>query len=426
MSPFTTKLKIATAGSIIQFSALSVLLLAVLLLGSILLLGEIASAQPPAPGAAQASLAEAEIFDIPESIENFEQLRDFVEEIDGLQPSGRGEQELVTHQRKVARTVVAAAEKVFSQKLSDEEAMQSVYLKLQGLRILNELEEPKADELLAKAIDDAQADQRPDVQAVGTKFMVESGFSQWATWDKLEKGKLINKIIAYLSSRQAQVSHVDLVSSVVGFLGEVNDEAYAKNLLSKMLPHFQSSADPQIKQVLPSLQGVGRRINLPGNEMELSGTLLDGSTLDWASYRGKVVLVDFSATWCLPCRQEVPNVLKMYQAYHDKGFEVLGISLDKSREEAEAYIEQENIPWPTMFSKSPAERFWRAPMAVYYGVTGIPLAILVDRDGKVVHMLARGENLERELRRLLGEPVARVQRSRDAFLQQVSNSPAGN
>ena len=116
----------------------------------------------------------------------------------------------------------------------------------------------------------------------------------------------------------------------------------------------------------------------------------------------------------------------MYQAYHDKGFEVLGLSLVKSREEAEAYIEQENIPWPTMFSKSPAERFWRAPMAVYYGVTGIPLAILVDRDGKVVHMLARGENLERELRRLLGEPVARVQRSRDAFLQQVSNSPAGN
>jgi thiol-disulfide isomerase/thioredoxin len=90
--------------------------------------------------------------------------------------------------------------------------------------------------------------------------------------------------------------------------------------------------------------------------------MLDGSQLDWKSYRGKVVLVDFWATWCGPCRAEVPNVMKMYRDYHDKGFEVLGISLDDRREQAESYIKQEEIPWPTMFSDKSSERGWRHPM----------------------------------------------------------------
>jgi len=112
----------------------------------------------------------------------------------------------------------------------------------------------------------------------------------------------------------------------------------------------------------------------------------------------------------------------MYRDYHDKGFEVLGISLDDQREQAESYIKQKEIPWPTMFSDNPSERRWQHPMAVRYGIMGIPRAILINREGKVVHMTARGANLGRELRRLLGEPVARAQqRSDDAFVQRVSN-----
>ncbi|NOZ40256.1 MAG: TlpA family protein disulfide reductase [Planctomycetes bacterium] len=395
------------------------------------MLNSTAFAQEKAPVAAEATpkqseTAPVETFALPETIDDFEQLIAFVEEIDSLEPTGSGEREMIAHQRKVARTVVAAAETLFAKKISDEDAMQSVYFKLQGLHILQELDEPKASELLVKAIEVALADKRSDVRAVGTKFMVESGFAQWDTWDEEEKAGLIDRIIQVVSSSEPEGSQVDLVMKVVGFLSQKNSEVYARQLLSKLMPHFQSSQDPQIQQMLTLLEGIERRMNLPGGTMKLSGTLLDGSELDWASYRGKVVLVDFSATWCPPCRAEVPHVLKMYQDYHDKGFEVLGISLDKSPEEAEAYIEQMKIPWPTMFSKNPAERFWKHPMAVYYGVTGIPLAILVDRDGKVVHLLARGENLSRELRRLLGEPVARSQQRTDALVQQVSNPPASN
>jgi len=264
------------------------------------------------------------------------------------------------------------------------------------------------------------------VQAVGLKFMVEAGFAQWANWGDANKSELINKIVTQISQRPPEASQIDMVMTVVDVLGDMKGEKHARELIGRLMPHFQTSKDAQIQQVLTALAGIERRLNLPGNEIELDGTLLDGTTLDWDAYRGKVVLVDFWATWCHPCRAEVPNVMKMYRAYHDKGFEVLGISLDKTREEAESYIKQTNIPWPTMFSENPTERFWQHPMVVRYGINGIPRAILVDRDGKVVHMTARGENLGRELRRLLGEPVARAERTRDELVQQVSSPPAGN
>ena len=397
---------------------MSSLKLASLSVLSLLLLTSPLFAQATAPPA-------SDTFSIPGTIGSFDELIAFAEEIDAVEPAEKGEQAMAIHQRKVARTVVAAADQLASKEgLGDEDAMQSVYLKLQGLRILQELDEPKADELLAKATEQALADKRSDVQAVGTKFMVEAGFARWGTWGEEEKTGLIDKIIKVISASKPEGSQVGLVMTVVDFLGDMKGEAHAQKLLENLIPHFQSSADPQIQQALVSLQGIERRMGLPGNTIQLTGTLLDGSKLDWESYRGKVVLVDFWATWCGPCRAEVPNVLKMYQAYHDKGFEVLGISLDERREQADSYIKQTNIPWASMFSDNPAERGWNNPMAVRYGITGIPRAILVDREGKVVHMTARGAKLGQELRRLLGEPVARSQSPKtDALVQQASTAP---
>lgn len=416
MNSFLVRFSIASPSNLVK----SVAILLCLLEGTLF-------AQSQAPAESGSDAVQAEQFELPASLSSFDQLRAFVEEIDNLEPSGQGELEMVAHQRKVARTVVAAAGKVFSQKdISEEDAMQSIFLKFQGLLILQQLNEPKAGEMLARAIEAARADERPDVQALGLKFMVETGFAQWATWGEEERSGLVDAVIKDVSSHQPKGYEIQMVSSIVDILGDMNGEKYALQLTKKLIPHFQSSTDPQVLQALVSLMGTERRLKLPGNPIELNGTLLDGSKLDWASYRGKVVLVDFWATWCHPCRAEVPNILEMYEAYHDKGFEVLGISLDKTREEAESYIKQTKIPWATMFSEIPEERFWKHPMVVRYGINGIPRAILVDRDGKVVNMTARGEILVRELRRLLGEPVAQVQQREELLIQQVSSPPSGN
>ena len=150
-----------------------------------------------------------------------------------------------------------------------------------------------------------------------------------------------------------------------------------------------------------SLEGAARRLGLMGNVMELKGASLDGRPFDWASYRGKVVLVDFWATWCGPCRAELPNVKKHYQRYHERGFDVVGISLDRERQALEQFVESEKLPWVTLHEKESAGRH---PLAVYYGIIAIPTVLLVDKQGTVVSLRARGQELDRLLQEQIGPP----------------------
>jgi len=361
------------------------------------------------------------MFEIPEDAKTYKQLMMFVETLDAIEPEGRSEQELLAHRRKVARTVVAVTEKGMALGLEGDDEMECHYYQLLALNILQELNEPEAKDKFATAIVTARASSNADVAAVGIKFLVESGFSKWQNLGEQEKTQLLGSIAEYVQKAEVSGDHLQLIMTVVGFLGDAGENTLARELLNNVLPAFRSSTDEQVQSMTAMLEGITRRLDLPGKKIDLAGSMLDGSDLDWESYRGKVVLVDFWATWCGPCRAEVPNVLNMYRAYHDKGFEVLGISLDATAEDAEAYIKQSEIPWPTMFSKDETKRRWQHPMAVHYGVTGIPLAILVDRDGNVLTMKARGKELGNQLRRIFGEPVASAKAVEDALVQQASN-----
>ena len=366
----------------------------------------------------------ADIFEIPAELKTYQQLMEYVQEIDRLENDKLSLKEKHAHHQKVARTVVAIAEKSLTLKLQPEQLGSSISLKLQALGYLQKLGEPKAGILLAKAIQQSISDKNSIVRMVGMKHLVESGFNHWADWDPVEQKKWVTKIIKYVQQEETGPFQFDLTIKVVEFLGDVvGGELFAKELLAKALPRFQQSDNPNILSAASKLEGTLRRLNLPGNKIRVQGKQLDGTSLDWSTYRGKVVLIDYWATWCAPCRAEVPNLLNLYDAYHDKGFDVLGISLDVKQEQAEQYIRQEKIPWATLFAEDKSQRGWQHPMAVYYGISGIPRAILVDRDGTVIHMNARGRILAEELRKILGEPVANLPGQRDSLVRQVSNPP---
>jgi thiol-disulfide isomerase/thioredoxin len=117
----------------------------------------------------------------------------------------------------------------------------------------------------------------------------------------------------------------------------------------------------------------------------------DGNPLSVAQFKGKVLLLDFYATWCPPCRSEIPNVIATYQKHQAEGFEVLGISLDQSRNDLESFLGQhDGMTYLQYFDG----QGWNTKLAVKYGVRSIPFAVLIGRDGRIIARGLRGEALE--------------------------------
>jgi thiol-disulfide isomerase/thioredoxin len=147
------------------------------------------------------------------------------------------------------------------------------------------------------------------------------------------------------------------------------------------------------------LEQVKSRRALATRPMELSFTALDGREVDFSKLRGKVVLVDFWATWCGPCMEEVPDVVDAYRRFKDKGFAVIGISLDEDRKALERSIRANGMGWPQKFSG----KGWDEPLAKQCGVTAIPTMWLLNREGRVVDWDAQ-EDLADRIEKLLGAP----------------------
>ena len=128
-------------------------------------------------------------------------------------------------------------------------------------------------------------------------------------------------------------------------------------------------------------------------------TDVEGKPISVGSYKGKIVLVDFWATWCGPCVGELPNVLKTYEKYHSKGFEIVGISLDSDKSKLSNFIHSKNMTWQQYFDG----QGWKNKIAQKYVVHSIPAAYLLDKEGKLIASNLRGEALEQAVAKALGE-----------------------
>jgi len=201
----------------------------------------------------------------------------------------------------------------------------------------------------------------------------------------------------YASHKTVKIEDVaPILSAKAGlYLQVLNDPEKAAEAF-KQIKHDLPETGARVDEILESLKQ-------PIEAERVRRTLVEGATfpgfdekdlagkpLSLASYKGKVVLIDFWATWCMPCRMELPNVLAAYEKYHAQGFEVIGISLDESRPMLDRFIQENKLAWP-QFNDG---KRWENKLAGKYGVQSVPTTYLLDGEGKIIGVNLRGDELD--------------------------------
>ncbi|MBK8100365.1 MAG: TlpA family protein disulfide reductase [Planctomycetes bacterium] len=166
----------------------------------------------------------------------------------------------------------------------------------------------------------------------------------------------------------------------------------------KALADF-GDAKSSVRGLKEHLEGIAKNYQLIGSEpTAITQDDHTGTAIDLSAYKGKVLLIDFWATWCGPCMGELPNVIAAYDKFHGQGFEVLGVSLDEDKSAFEKCIAEKKMSWRHHFDG----KGWQNEVAQLYGVQSIPATYLIGPDGKVAAVGVRGERLGKEIARLLG------------------------
>ncbi len=187
-----------------------------------------------------------------------------------------------------------------------------------------------------------------------------------------------------------------LISAFLVTYFEENFSTYAslyQQVRDALIERYPSNSFVQHvdKRVKTSLEAIAPEIAMPGR---------NGDTIRLSQLRGKVVLIDFWASWCRPCRMANPEVVQLYHKYNADGFEVFSVSLDNSRDAWLAAIEQDGLVWPWHVSDLTG---WKSSGGATYGVTSIPHTLIIDREGRIVARNLRGAELARKLQEMFGK-----------------------
>ncbi len=189
---------------------------------------------------------------------------------------------------------------------------------------------------------------------------------------------------AFLASQMAQSLSIDKLKELVSkFDNNLGDHPYVEELKKT----FKSMEELNKLNVSTAI----------GNEAsDFTLKTKDGKEVKLSSFRGKYVLIDFWASWCQPCRRENPNSVKVYSMYNSKGFEILGVSLDKDQDAWVKAVKDDGLKWPQVIDPN-------GEVANQYNVNSIPSTFLIDKEGKIIAKNLRGDALNKRIEELLNK-----------------------
>lgn len=320
----------------------------------------------------------------------------FMSRLQRTPPKVRTPEGIQDHLNKLEKV----ADELLTRELEEELLTQVVGMKIQIMGLLPQFGDEAAAKRKTDFLAKAATDERAAVANMAKMYLKMEKIQKIAELKKEERAALIQELAKDIQDGeldQDEMQAADMAADALAASG-MNDEAVAAlNLFAK---YVESNGHPKAAQLAKRFKGTANRLGLLGNAIEISGKMVDGKEFNIESLKGKVVLVDFWATWCGPCRGEFPNMLEQYSLYHDKGFEIVGISLDEDREALESFLTEEKLPWMQLHQNDGTG--WGNENAARYGISAIPACFLVDQTGKVVSLECRGPELPKMLEKLLG------------------------
>jgi thiol-disulfide isomerase/thioredoxin len=334
------------------------------------------------------------------------ELLKWIQKGEKYEPQVTSQEELIDFMKKSRHAIAEAADKILAAKTNNTIRFSAIKSKTDALLTLEKYGDPDVLKIFKDFVeqikDEKQAGEVHLAKCLTCKIhLIEAGDDPAAlgkAWGELKR-----------EFAAASNDH-GLLEIAIAFASGIERRMpdFAPKILSDTIGMIAAVKDPKLDATSKKFEAVVRRLTLLGKQLEIKGTLLDGKPFDQGSLQGKVVLLDFWATWCPPCRQELPNVKANYEKYHDKGFEIIGVSLDADFEDLQKFLADEKITWPILFPKDKKEQYWNHPLAVYYAVNAIPTAILTNQKGEVIALNVHGPELGRHLQELLGKAATKT------------------
>ncbi len=321
----------------------------------------------------------------------------FISRIDGMRPELDSETDVVKFLTMSRTAILKAAEKVLASRPDNAQEVDALKAKLHAYQVLIMVGTPDAAATGLKFAEELKKDKRPELSEIAEGAWFDFKMSTVPAMDAKERRDLVNAVTAALRKKpQTYAELAENFGRMLEGLGDGENAAAAYGSFGEVL---SQNLDKKIRDYGEILKnGAVRRAKLlTGEPVKVAGKTVNGKPFDIAAYKGKVIIVDFWATWCGPCLAELPNLKRIYEKYHSRGLEIVGVDLDNDGDALAKFLKDNDLPWTILHnSEKKAEDEkpgFTDPNAEQYGITGIPTIILIDRKGKVISLDARGEQL---------------------------------